>query len=73
MLKLMVVIYYMFDVVMNVGPGFCSCSASMDWTLVHKIWEKWASNSVGSSGEQAKAIYAIYFLVHFFFVSYMVN
>ncbi|XP_057478550.1 uncharacterized protein LOC130765948 [Actinidia eriantha] len=30
-------------------------TASMDWTLVHKIWEKWASNSVGSSDQPLKA------------------
>ncbi|PSR91733.1 ATP-dependent zinc metalloprotease [Actinidia chinensis var. chinensis] len=27
----------------------------MDWTLVHKIWEKWASNYVGSSDQPLKA------------------
>uniref|UniRef100_A0A7N0TZ22 Profilin n=2 Tax=Kalanchoe fedtschenkoi TaxID=63787 RepID=A0A7N0TZ22_KALFE len=27
----------------------------MDWGLVHKAWEKWASASVGSSGQPLKA------------------
>ncbi|KAK0588407.1 hypothetical protein LWI29_000591 [Acer saccharum] len=27
----------------------------MDWSFVHKAWEKWASLSVGSSGEPLKA------------------
>ncbi|KAH9687788.1 hypothetical protein KPL70_014896 [Citrus sinensis] len=27
----------------------------MDWSFVHKTWEKWASTSVGSSGEPLKA------------------
>ncbi|KAL3498101.1 hypothetical protein ACH5RR_040833 [Cinchona calisaya] len=27
----------------------------MDWAFVHKIWEKWASNSVGSPGLPLKA------------------
>ncbi|PSR89299.1 Olfactory marker protein [Actinidia chinensis var. chinensis] len=27
----------------------------MDWALVHKIWEKWTSNSVGSSDQPLKA------------------
>ncbi|GFY95207.1 pectinacetylesterase family protein [Actinidia rufa] len=48
-------------------------TALMDWALVHKIWEKWTSNSVGSSGEQAKAVYAVYFLVYLFFLSSMDN
>ena len=24
----------------------------MDWAFVHRIWEKWASNSVGSPGKK---------------------
>ncbi|KAJ4729126.1 Profilin family protein [Melia azedarach] len=27
----------------------------MDWNFVHKTWEKWASTSIGSSGEPLKA------------------
>ncbi|KAI3937370.1 hypothetical protein MKW98_001941 [Papaver atlanticum] len=27
----------------------------MDWGFAQKVWEKWASNSVGSSGEPLKA------------------
>ncbi|GAB2267585.1 hypothetical protein Dimus_002567 [Dionaea muscipula] len=27
----------------------------MDWAYVHKIWEKWASNNVGTSGKPLKA------------------
>lgn len=27
----------------------------MDWAFVHKGWDKWASNNVGSSGEPLKA------------------
>ncbi|XP_040985863.1 uncharacterized protein LOC121234113 [Juglans microcarpa x Juglans regia] len=27
----------------------------MDWAFVHKVWDKWASNNVGSSGEPLKA------------------
>ncbi|KAL6980021.1 hypothetical protein U1Q18_021672 [Sarracenia purpurea var. burkii] len=27
----------------------------MEWAFVHKLWEKWASNSVGSSGQPLKA------------------
>ncbi|GMY33632.1 pectin acetylesterase 8-like [Fagus crenata] len=27
----------------------------MEWGLVHKVWEKWASNNVASSGEPLKA------------------
>ncbi|KAL9447732.1 hypothetical protein AB3S75_015248 [Citrus x aurantiifolia] len=27
----------------------------MDWSFAHKTWEKWASTSVGSSGEPLKA------------------
>ncbi|CAI9094929.1 OLC1v1030761C1 [Oldenlandia corymbosa var. corymbosa] len=27
----------------------------MDWALVHKVWEKWAPNSVGSHGLPLKA------------------
>ncbi|KAI4327919.1 hypothetical protein L6164_020328 [Bauhinia variegata] len=27
----------------------------MDWVFVHKTWDKWASTSVGSSGEPLKA------------------
>lgn len=27
---------------------------TMDWAAVHKIWDKWASNHVGCSGEQCK-------------------
>ncbi|XP_072999451.1 uncharacterized protein [Typha latifolia] len=26
-----------------------------DWTPTHRLWEKWASNSIGSSGEPLKA------------------
>ncbi|XP_009381034.2 uncharacterized protein LOC103969267 [Musa acuminata AAA Group] len=26
-----------------------------DWTSTHRLWEKWASNNVGSSGEPLKA------------------
>lgn len=29
-------------------------TTSMDLAFVHRTWEKWASNHVGSSGEQAK-------------------
>lgn len=28
----------------------------MDWAFVHKVWDKWASNSVGSSGEYCQTI-----------------
>eukprot|EP00262_Sarcandra_glabra_P006171 TRINITY_DN1829_c0_g1_i3.p1 TRINITY_DN1829_c0_g1~~TRINITY_DN1829_c0_g1_i3.p1 ORF type:complete len:148 (-),score=18.39 TRINITY_DN1829_c0_g1_i3:313-756(-) len=27
----------------------------MDWGFAHRVWEKWASNSIGSSGEPLKA------------------
>ncbi|KAI3993169.1 hypothetical protein MKX01_009912 [Papaver californicum] len=27
----------------------------MDWVFTQKVWEKWASNSLGSSGEPLKA------------------
>ncbi|XAR50289.1 hypothetical protein NMG60_11004575 [Bertholletia excelsa] len=27
----------------------------MDWAFVHKIWDKWATNNVGSSGQPLKA------------------
>ncbi|GAB4838800.1 hypothetical protein Ancab_028342 [Ancistrocladus abbreviatus] len=27
----------------------------MDWTYVHKVWEKWASNNIGASGYPLKA------------------
>nr|GMD99247.1 ATP-dependent zinc metalloprotease [Ipomoea batatas] len=27
----------------------------MDWAAVHKIWDKWASNHVGCSGQSLKA------------------
>ncbi|GLT81044.1 hypothetical protein SLA2020_524520 [Shorea laevis] len=27
----------------------------MDWNLVHKAWEKWASTNIGSSGEPLRA------------------
>ncbi|KAL2517350.1 Profilin family protein [Abeliophyllum distichum] len=27
----------------------------MDWGFVHRIWDKWASNNVGSSGQPLKA------------------
>ncbi|OAY78210.1 hypothetical protein ACMD2_19293 [Ananas comosus] len=26
-----------------------------DWASTHKLWEKWASNNIGSSGEPLKA------------------
>ncbi|XP_020081413.1 uncharacterized protein LOC109705062 isoform X2 [Ananas comosus] len=26
-----------------------------DWASMHKLWEKWASNNIGSSGEPLKA------------------
>ncbi|XP_010248743.1 PREDICTED: uncharacterized protein LOC104591564 isoform X2 [Nelumbo nucifera] len=26
-----------------------------DWAFAHRVWEKWASNNVGSSGEPLKA------------------
>lgn len=28
----------------------------MDWAFVHKGWDKWASNNVGSSGEYCQTI-----------------
>ncbi|KAL5702123.1 hypothetical protein ACHQM5_027379 [Ranunculus cassubicifolius] len=32
----------------------------MDWGFTHKIWEKWASNTIGSSsGESLKAAYLL--------------
>lgn len=27
----------------------------MDWSFVHKAWDKWASLSIGSSGKQFRA------------------
>ncbi|XP_058077300.1 uncharacterized protein LOC131225732 [Magnolia sinica] len=27
----------------------------MDWAFTHRVWEKWTSNNVGSSGEPLKA------------------
>ncbi|KAI3957540.1 hypothetical protein MKX01_001899 [Papaver californicum] len=33
----------------------------MDWVFTQKVWEKWASNSVGSSGEPLKAALLLYY------------
>ncbi|CAA2984507.1 Hypothetical predicted protein [Olea europaea subsp. europaea] len=35
-----------------VNLSACSCGRkTMDWGFVHRIWDKWASNYVGSSGQ----------------------
>lgn len=41
--------------VTKVFHSFNSLLGSMDWAFVHKTWDKWASTSIGSSGEQALA------------------
>ncbi|GAY53514.1 hypothetical protein CUMW_149740, partial [Citrus unshiu] len=38
----------------NLRPSV-AVAVLMDWSFVHKTWEKWASTSVGSSGEPLKA------------------
>lgn len=67
--KLMFVVFCVsnFHVVMHVGPwGLQLFTTLMDLAFVHKTWEKWASNHVGSSGEQAKAVYESHSFLYFY-------